>query len=96
MSLENAVDEEIYRAVADAVSPDYAFSYLLKAEQFGRRLVPFTRVAWDRLVTNPYAMDALNRLGVTLVRPEPWSEAREERKRNRKAPQRSYYEGEAA
>ncbi|WP_453977334.1 hypothetical protein [Brevundimonas sp. Marseille-Q4549] len=84
--MNSPVDGEIYKAVSEAVSPDFAFSYLVKAEQHGRRITPFTRVAWERLTSNPYAMEVLNRLGVTLVRPQPWSEVREERKRNQRIP----------
>lgn len=89
--MDSPVDAEIYQAVATAVSPDFAFSYLVKAEQHGRRITPFTRTAWERLTTNPYAMEVFNRQCVTIVRPEPWSEAREERKRQRRAPQAGFY-----
>lgn len=77
----NPVDEDIYRAVAEAVSPEFAFSYLVKAEQRGRSIIPFTYTAWTRLRDSYQASEALRRMKVTLVRPEPYSEAREERKR---------------
>ncbi len=75
------VDEDIYLAVAEAVSPEFAFSYLVKAEQRGRQIIPFTLTAWTRLRDSYPACEALRRMKATLVKPEPYSEAREERKR---------------
>lgn len=73
------VDRDVYEAVEKATSKEFAFSYLVKARQVGKRITPFTTTAWDRLRTNPYAVEALNQHRIILVRPEPFSEEREAR-----------------
>lgn len=70
------VDRDIYDAVAKAVSPEFAFSYLVKAEQHGRTIIPFTVTAFKKLSGSFYAMNVLSAMNVRLQRPIPFSETR--------------------
>jgi hypothetical protein len=77
----NPVDRDIYDGVASATTSDFAFSYLVKAEQRGRNIIPYTVTAWERLKQSSAAMRELDRHGVKLIKPDPWSPDREERKK---------------
>lgn len=78
MNIANLVDPEIYQAVSEAVSPEFAFSYLVKAKQHHKTIVPHTVVAWERLLDSTNAMQALTRLDVKLKKPERWHPNRDQ------------------
>lgn len=78
MNIANLVDPEIYQAVSEAVSPEFAFSYLVKAKQHHKTIIPHTVVAWERLLDSTGAMQALNRLDVKLKKPERWHPNRDQ------------------
>lgn len=75
--LKPPVDAEIYEKIAAVCSPEFAFSYLVKAAQVGKTITPHTVVAWTRLTENTHAMRALRENGYSLRKPEPWSEFRD-------------------
>lgn len=70
------VDAELYRAVEAVCGKGFAFSYLVKAGQRGKRLYPYTVTAWERLTMNGAVRDILKRQGVWLEKPEPFYEGR--------------------
>lgn len=78
MNVANLIDKDVYQAVSEAVSPDFAFSYLVKAKQHGKTIVPHTVVAWQRLLDSTNAMQALKRLDVKLKKPERWHPNRDQ------------------
>ncbi len=67
------VPQETWDAIADAVRPTFADSYLSKAIQTGTRLTPHTTIAYDRLRKEPAAMAALHDLKIILIRPLPFA-----------------------
>lgn len=70
------VDAEIYQAIAAACGKDFAYSYLVQAGQRDNRVFPWTVTAFERLMSSPQARQVFARRGVTLEKPEPWSEGR--------------------
>lgn len=76
--LKPPVDADIYRAVANATSPDFAFSYLMKASQIGSVITPHTKMAWTRLMENREAMRALGIHRVKLQQPQNWHPGRDQ------------------
>lgn len=72
------VNREIYLAVAKAVSPEFAFSYLGVAAQYGRAIIPHTHIAWERLRGSYAAMKVLEGFRVELQEPEPWHPGRDD------------------
>lgn len=70
------VEHEIYQQIGEAVSHDFAFSYLIKAVQVGKDVHPFTVTAHDRLKASRPAMEVFRRHGVRLRKPEPYHEHR--------------------
>lgn len=75
--MPDPIDGAVYEAVADAVSPEFAFSYLLKAKQINKTIIPHTVTGWERLVANPYAMKAIRAGGYSVRKPELWHENRD-------------------
>jgi hypothetical protein len=73
-----AIPSALYDAMAEACSPQFAFSYLSKASMVGRKLLPYTHIAWERLRASPAAMAVLSKLGVELMEPEPFNPHRED------------------
>ena len=76
--LKPPVDSEVYEAVAKAVSPDFAFSYLIRASQRGAVIEPHTVTAWERLTENHYAMKAIKSKQCILKKPQLWHPTRDE------------------
>ena len=71
-ALPLTVDIELWEAVADAVRPTFADSYLSGAIQIGRNVTPHTAIAYDRLTANEKAAQAMDGLNIKLVRPLPF------------------------
>ncbi len=63
------VQLETWEAIAEAVRPTYADSYLSGASQLGTRLTPHTLIAYERLHKEPAAMAALRELKIILIKP---------------------------
>lgn len=76
--LKPPVDAEIYRAVAKAVSPDFAYSYLMRASQIGNIITPHTKLAWSRLIESRAAMSALGIHRIKLQQPANWHPGRDQ------------------
>lgn len=72
------VNREIYVAVAKAVSPEFAFSYLGVAAQYGGVIVPHTHMAWERLRASYAAMKVFREMRVMLKEPTPFYPGRDE------------------
>lgn len=70
------VDDYIYKAIIAACGKDFAFSYLAKAGQREMKVYPFTVIAFERLMESKAARDVFAKLGVYLVKPEPFYEGR--------------------
>lgn len=64
------VSRELWEKVADAVSPQFADSYLSGATQFGTRVTPHTVIAFERLTANARAMRCFE--GLHLLKPLPF------------------------
>ena len=75
--MPDPVDAKIYEAVAKAVSPEFAFSYLVKAKQIKSVVIPHTGTAWERWVQSHHAMKAFRENGYTLRKPDLWSPTRD-------------------
>lgn len=67
------VDYGVWRAVADAVRPEFADSYLSGAVQIGKHVTTRTAVAYDRLIAHRQATAALADLDIKLVRCLPFN-----------------------
>ena len=65
------VPEATWQAMASMVRPTFADSYLSGAIQNGATLTPRGKVAYDRLRENPYAVECLRSLNLTLGKPIP-------------------------
>lgn len=72
------VDAEIYEAIAKETSPDFAFSYLIKAVQRGGVIEPHTLIAWERITENAKAMKEIQKRKLILKKPQPWQPGRDE------------------
>lgn len=66
------VDRSLWDAVAEAVRPTFADSYLSGASQFFDRLLPHTVTAYERLKAEPWAMKAIADAGLKLSKPLPF------------------------
>lgn len=75
--MPDPVDAKIYEAVAKAVSPEFAFSYLVKAKQINSVIIPHTVTGWERLVQSFPAMKAFRENGYTLRKPDLWHPGRD-------------------
>ncbi len=75
-ALPLTVPRSLWDAVAEAVRPTYADSYLSGAEVKGETLWPHTTIAYDRLMKEPFAVKAITDLGLRLVRPLPFADPR--------------------
>lgn len=64
------VSRELWDAVAEAVSPAFADSYLSGATQFGTRVTPHTVIAFERLMANVKAAKCFE--GLHLLKPLPF------------------------
>ncbi len=65
----------LWQAVAEAVRPTFADSYLARAVVIGRDLWPKTVIAYERLAHDAGASRAIKNLGYVLKKPEinpPW------------------------
>lgn len=60
---------EVWEAVALAVRPPFADSYLARAAVNEKVIRPHTLIAYDRLHAEPYAISAIEREGYTLAKP---------------------------
>ena len=74
------VSQKLYQMMADTISPDFAFSYLVAAKQDGTWVIPHTLTAWDRLTGNGLAMRVIHDLGLRLVKPIAWHPNRDKPK----------------
>ena len=69
------VNYDVWRAVADAVRPEFADSYLSGAAQIGNRITTHTIVAFERLQASKQAAAALDQMAITLIKPLPFGHA---------------------
>lgn len=76
--LKPPVDFEIYKEVAEAVSADFAFSYLGKASQKGSVITPHTVTGWERLVASHPAMKVIQRHKCIVQKPDLWHPGRDD------------------
>lgn len=83
--IKSPVNREIYVAVAKAVSPEFAFSYLGVAAQHGRVITPHTHVAWERLRDSFAARKVFEGYRVILQEPTPYYPGRDEEEQQRDA-----------
>jgi hypothetical protein len=70
------VDADVYAAFLKELGKDWTFSYLSNAGQRGKRIWPWTHVAYTRILGNSAAMSIMRRFGIDVVRPEPFHDAR--------------------
>lgn len=66
------VPQELYDAVVAEADEPYADSYLWGAVLNGTNLIPRTVIAWERLRDRRAVREAIQRLKINLVKPEPW------------------------
>lgn len=66
------VTRTLWDAIAKAVRPEFADSYLSGAKQFPDRLVPHTVTAYERLKTDKWAMKTIAEEGLRLIEPLPF------------------------
>lgn len=64
------VSRQLWDAVADAVNPNFADSYLSGATQFGTRVTPHTVIAFERIMANEQARRCFADL--QLLKPLPF------------------------
>lgn len=76
--MKSPVHKEIYVAVAKAVSPEFAFSYLGVAQQLGRVITPHTHIAWERLRDSFAVQTVFRERQVLLREPVPFYPGRDE------------------
>lgn len=70
LGLDRSMPLLLWQAVADAVRPTFADSYLARAVVVGRELWPKTTIAYLRLSRDPGAARAIKNLGYVLRRPD--------------------------
>ena len=68
-NLPVTVDYDFHLAMAKAVTPEFADSYLSGAELYRGVLLPRTHIAWERLKDNAAAMGVIRKHGVKLKEP---------------------------
>lgn len=66
------VARQLWDAVAEAVNPNFADSYLSGATQFGTRVTPHTVIAFERIMASGAARKCFADLGLTLLKPLPF------------------------
>lgn len=75
------IKENVYQAIAEVTSDDFAFSYFVKARQVSNRITPHTVTAWRRILKSVEVMKLFKQAGLILVRPRSWSPERDKPER---------------